>query len=232
MRILITGSRKGIGRFLAETFLQRGHVVFGCSRGESDLHHEFYQHCECDVADEASVIRLIRSIGKSHGGIDILINNAGVASMNHILSTPASTVKNLMDTNFTGTVLFCREVAKLMMRKNTNGKIINFSTVASPLNLEGEAIYASSKAAVQKFSQVAAKEFAPFGITVNCIGPTPIQTDLIKAVPKDKIDILLNSQAIKRLGLKEDVLNVIDFFLSDKSDFITGQTLYLGGIHD
>ena len=119
-----------------------------------------------------------------------------------------------------------------MMRKKTNGKIVNFSTVASPLNLEGEAIYASSKAAVQKFSQVAAKEFAPFGITVNCIGPTPIKTDLIKAVPKDKIDILLNSQAIKRLGLKEDVLNVIDFFLSDKSDFITGQTIYLGGIHD
>lgn len=232
MRILITGSRKGIGRFLAETFLQRGHVVFGCSRGESDLHHEFYQHYQCDVADEGSVIRLIRSIGKSHGGIDILINNAGIASMNHILSTPATTVKNLMDTNFTGTVLFCREVAKLMMRKKTNGKIVNFSTVASPLNLEGEAIYASSKAAVQKFSQVAAKEFAPFGITVNCIGPTPIKTDLIKAVPKDKIDILLNSQAIKRLGLKEDVLNVIDFFLSDKSDFITGQTIYLGGIHD
>ena len=232
MRVLITGSRKGIGRFLAETFLQRGYVVFGCSRGESDLEHEFYHHYQCDVADETSVIKLIRSVGKSHGGIDALINNAGIASMNHILSTPASTAKKLMDTNFIGTVLCCREVAKLMMRKKNNGKMINFSTVASPLNLEGEAIYASSKAAVQKFSQVAAKEFAPFGITVNCIGPTPIETDLIKAVPKNKIDLLLNSQAIKRLGTKDDVLNVIDFFLSDKSDFITGQTVYLGGVHD
>lgn len=232
MRILITGSRKGIGRFLAETFLARGYQVFGCSRGDSDLDHEFYQHYKCDVANEASVIKLIRSIGKSHGGIDMLINNAGIASMNHILSTPGTTITKLMDTNFRGTVLFCREVAKLMMRKKTNGKIINFSTVASPLNLEGEAIYASSKAAVQKFTQIAAKEFAPFGITVNCVGPTPIKTDLIKAVPKDKIDLLLNSQSIKRLGIKEDVLNVIDFFLSDKSDFITGQTIYLGGVHD
>jgi len=232
VRILITGSRKGIGRFLAETFLERGYQVFGCSRGDTDLEHEFYQHYKCDVTNETAVIQLIRSIGKSHGGIDMLINNAGIASMNHILSTPGSTITKLMDTNFTGTVLFCREVAKLMMRKKTDGKIINFSTVASPLNLEGEAIYASSKAAVQKFTQVAAKEFAPFGITVNCIGPTPIKTDLIKAVPKDKIDILLNSQAIKRLGLKEDVLNVIDFFLSNKSDFITGQTIYLGGVHD
>lgn len=206
--------------------------MFGCSRGESDLCHELYRHYQCDVANEASVIKLIRSIGKSHGGIDVLINNAGIASMNHILATPVNTIKNLMDTNFTGTVLFCREVAKLMMRKKNKGRIVNFSTVASPLNLEGEAIYASSKAAVQKFSQVAAKELAPFGITVNCVGPTPINTDLIKAVPKDKIDILLNSQAIKRLGIREDVLNVIDFFLSDKSDFITGQTIYLGGIHD
>ena len=232
MRILITGSRKGIGRFLAETFLERGYQVFGCSRGDTDLEHEFYQHYKCDVTNETAVIKLIRSIGKSHGGIDMLINNAGIASMNHILSTPGSTITKLMDTNFMGTVLFCREAAKLMMRKKTHGKIINFSTVASPLNLEGEAIYASSKAAVQKFTQIAAKEFAPFGITVNCIGPTPIKTDLIKAVPKDKIDLLLNSQAIKRLGLKEDVLNVIDFFLSNKSDFITGQTIYLGGVHD
>ena len=232
MRILITGSRKGIGRFLAETFLDRGYKVLGCSRGDSDLDHEFYQHYKCDVSNETEVIKMIRSIGKNHGGIDILINNAGIASMNHILSTPGSTIKKLMDTNFTGTALFCREVSKLMMRKKTKGRIINFSTVASPLNLEGEAIYASSKAAVQKFTQVAAKEFAPLNITVNCIGPTPIKTDLIKAVPKDKIDLLLNSQAIKRLGLKEDVLNVIDFFVSNKSDFITGQTIYLGGIHD
>jgi len=230
--ILITGSRKGIGRFLAETFIERGYKVLGCSRGSSDLDHESYQHYECDVSNEAEVIKMIRSIGKSHGGIDILINNAGIASMNHILSTPANSIKNLMNTNFTGTVLFCREVGKLMMRKKISGRIVNFSTVASPLNLEGEAIYASSKAAVQKFTQVAAKEFAPFNITVNCIGPTPIQTDLIKAVPKDKIDLLLNSQALKRLGMKEDVLNVIDFFLSEKSEFITGQTIYLGGVHD
>lgn len=232
MRILITGSRKGIGRYLAETFLERGYKVLGCSRGYSDLDHEFYQHYKCDVSNETEVIKMIRIIGKNHGGIDILINNAGIASMNHILSTPGTTIKKLMDTNFTGTVLFCREVSKLMMRKKTKGRIINFSTVASPLNLEGEAIYASSKAAVQKFTQIAAKEFAPFNITVNCIGPTPIKTDLIKAVPKDKIDLLLNSQAIKRLGLKEDVLNVIDFFISNKSNFITGQTIYLGGIHD
>lgn len=232
MRILITGSRKGIGRYLAEKFLERGHTVFGCSRGECNLEHHLYNHFECDVSNERAVIKLVRTISKSHGGIDVLINNAGVSSMNHILSTPGITARNLMDTNFIGTTLFCREVAKLMVRKKIRGKIINFSTVASALSLEGEAAYAASKAAVQKFSQVAAKEFAPFGITVNCIGPTPVETDLIKAIPKNKIDLLIASQAIKRLGTKQDILNVVDFFMAESSDFITAQTIYLGGVFD
>ena len=173
-----------------------------------------------------------KKVGKSHGGIDVLINNAGVASMNHILSAPGSTARRLMETNFIGTTLFCREVAKLMVRKKIRGKMINFSTVASALSLEGEAAYAASKAAVQKFSQVAAKEFAPFGITVNCIGPTPVETDLIKAIPKNKIDLLMESQAIKRLGTKQDILNVVDFFMAESSEFITAQTIYLGGVFD
>ena len=232
MRILITGSRKGIGRYLAEKFLERGHVVFGCSRSECDLTHDLYHHSECDVSDERAVIKLVRAISKSHSGIDVLINNAGAASMNHILSTPGSTARRLMETNFIGTMLFCREVAKLMVRKKIRGKMINFSTVASALSLEGEATYAASKAAVQKFSQVAAKEFAPFGITVNCIGPTPVETDLIKAVPKNKIDLLMDSQAIKRLGTKQDILNVVDFFMAESSEFITAQTIYLGGVFD
>lgn len=232
MRILITGSRKGIGRYLSEKLLERGHTVIGCSRGESDLAHELYDHFSCDVSDESSVVKMVREAGKRHGGIDVLINNAGIASMNHILSTPISSVRMLFETNIIGTTIFSREVAKLMMRRKIHGKIINFTTVASALSLEGEAIYASSKAAIQKFTQIAAKEFAPFGITVNCIGPNPIETDLIKAVPSDKINKLLESQAIKRLGKSEDVLNVIDFYIADSSNFITGQTIYLGGVHD
>jgi 3-oxoacyl-[acyl-carrier protein] reductase len=232
MRVLITGSRKGIGRFLAETFLKRGHVVIGCSRGDTDLKDDLYDHFSCDVSDELSVIKLVREVSKRHGGVDVLINNAGVASMNHILSTPGETAKKLFDTNFLGTMFFCREVAKLMMRRKIRGRMVNFSTVASPISLEGEAVYAASKAAVQKFTQIAAKEFAPLGITVNCIGPTPVETDLIRAVPTNKIDLLLESQAIKRLGYKTDILNVIDFFIDEKSEFITAQTIYLGGVHD
>ena len=140
-----------------------------------------------------------------------------------------NSLKKLFETNFLGTFLCSRQAVKLM-QKNKFGRIVNFSTVAVPLNLEGEAIYASSKCAVEQFTKIFAKEIAPFGITVNIIGPTPIQTDLIKAVPKIKIDELLNQQAIKRMGNFDDIINVVNFFIKNESNFITGQTIYLGGV--
>jgi 3-oxoacyl-[acyl-carrier protein] reductase len=135
----------------------------------------------------------------------------------------------LLDTNVVGTFLFCREAAKLM-KKNRYGRIVNFTTVAVPLKLEGEAAYVASKAAVESLTQVLAGEFADLGITVNAIGPTPVDTDLIRAVPEKKIADLVSRQAIPRQGTYADVANVVDFYLKPESDFVTGQTLYLGGI--
>ena len=116
------------------------------------------------------------------------------------------------------------------MRKSGSGRIINFTTVAVPFNLEGEAVYASSKAAVESLTKVMAKELGDFQITVNCIGPSPIQTDLIRAVPEEKIKELVSRQAIKKLAQFEDVKNVTDFFMSHQSSMISGQTIYLGGV--
>jgi 3-oxoacyl-[acyl-carrier protein] reductase len=98
------------------------------------------------------------------------------------------------------------------------------------MRLEGEAIYAASKNAVVAFTQILAREVAELGITCNVVAPTPIETDLIRAVPRDKIDRIVNSLAIRRLGRFEDVANVIDFFIRPESDFITGQTIFLGGV--
>ena len=227
--ILITGSSKGIGYNLAKYYLDKGHVVIGCSRSVTELVHENYKHFYLNVSDEKQVNDLFLKIRKQFGKLDVLINNAGMASMNHSLLTPLSTVNKLFDTNFVGTFLFSRQAVKLM-KKNNFGRIINFSTVAVPLNLEGEAIYAASKCAIEQFTKVFSKEVASMGITINTIGPTPIETDLIKAVPKIKIDELLAQQGIKRLGNFEDVINVINFYIDPKSNFITGQTIYLGGV--
>jgi 3-oxoacyl-[acyl-carrier protein] reductase len=182
-----------------------------------------------DVADEKAVQKMVSSVTKAVGCIDGLINNAGIAAMNHSFLTPLSVMEKIFATNVYGTFLFCREVGKVMA-KYKKGRIINFATVATPIKLEGESAYAASKAAVENMTQIIAKEFAPFGVTVNAVAPTPVLTDLIRYVPKDKMEALLNRQAIKRFGEMDDISNVIDFYLNEKSCFITGQVLYLGGV--
>ncbi|WP_418181145.1 SDR family NAD(P)-dependent oxidoreductase [Aliarcobacter lanthieri] len=229
--VVITGTSKGIGKAISLHYLEKGFIVIGCSRTNGTITHTNYRHFSLEITDEEAVVNMIRTIKKEFGKIDILINNAGIASMNHILTTSLNTISKLFNTNFLGTFLFTREVSKVMM-KEKNGRIINFTTVAKPLRLEGEAIYASSKAAIETFTQTASKELSPFNITVNAIGPTPLQTDLIKAVPKDKINELLNKQTIKRLATFEDIINVVDFFCDEKSSFITGQIVYLGGVNN
>jgi 3-oxoacyl-[acyl-carrier protein] reductase len=228
--MLITGTRKGIGRYLVDYYLAKGYVVAGCSRGPFDgPAPENYHHYIADVADEQAMIAMIRDVHKKLGGISVLVNNAGIASMNHLALTPLSTVQRIFSTNVFGTFIAMREVAKVMMAKKY-GRIVNFATVATPLNLEGEAAYAASKAAVESFTRVAARELASFNVTVNAVGPTPVLTDLIRTVPKQKMDALIGMQAIKRMGEHRDIANAIDFFISRESDFITGQTLFLGGI--
>ena len=227
--MLITGTRKGIGKYLVDYYLERGYLVCGCSREPADYSHERYQHFCLDVADEKGVVSMFAAIAKAHGRLDVLINNAGIASMNHLLLTPASTVNRIFQTNLMGTFLCCREAAKLMI-KSKDGRIVNFATVATPLKLEGEAAYASSKAAVVSLTEILARELGPWGLTVNAVGPTPVKTDLIRSVPKEKMDALLDRQSLKRFGEFEDIANVIDFFLKPESDFVTGQVIYLGGV--
>ena len=228
--IVITGTRKGIGKEMAKHYLAEGWQVVGCSRGEGSIEHAHYQHFALDVSDEDAVVAMARTIKTSHGKVDALLNNAGIASMNHALLTPASTVTRILQTNVVGTFLFCREMAKLM-RLTENGRIVNFTTVAHPLNLEGEAIYAASKAAVESLTRILARELAELKITVNAIGPTPVETDLIRGVAQEKMDALLARQALNRMGEVRDVINAVDFYLREESDFITGQVLYLGGIN-
>lgn len=227
---LITGTSKGIGHFLANYYLADNNIVFGCSRGISSISHPNYIHFQMNVTDESACKDFFREIRKRTGRLDVLINNAGIASMNHFVLTPVDTINKVLQTNILGPYIFSREAAKLM-KKEGGGDIINFSTVAVPLRLKGEAIYASSKAAIVNLTQIMSKELADWGIRVNAVGPTPIYTDLIKAVPKEKIDELISQQAIKRLGEFTDVVNVIDFFINPKSSFITGQVIYLGGVH-
>ena len=227
--ILITGARKGIGRYLAEHYAGQGHSVIGCSRGESDFHHVGYRHFCLDVVDEPRVKELFAHIRKTHGRLDVLINNAGIASMNLAMTTPVGMVRSILDTNVVGTFLFSREAAKIM-RKAGYGRIVNFSTIAVPLKLEGESVYAASKAAVVALTEVMANEFASYGITVNALGPPPVDTDLVRSIPPENLKKrILDRLAIPRFADFEEIRHSVDFFMNPLSGMITGQTLYYGG---
>jgi 3-oxoacyl-[acyl-carrier protein] reductase len=227
--VLVSGTSRGIGHALVEHYAGQGCQVIGCSRSPFEGESQNYRHYCLDVADESAVKDMFVQIRKNERRLDVLINNAGIASMNHSLLTPMTTVKKIIETNFIGTFLLCREAARLMQSRRY-GRIANFATVAVPLKLEGEAVYAASKAAVICLTQILAREFAEFGITVNAVGPTPVKTDLIRGVSPEKLDVLISRQAIKRYGEMRDVIRVIDFFIDPASDFVTGQVIYLGGI--
>jgi 3-oxoacyl-[acyl-carrier protein] reductase len=202
--------------------------VVGCSRSAESWEAPGFQHITADVTVEKDVAALFREIGRTYGRLDAAINNAAQASMNHLFLTPLTTVDRIMNTNVGGTFLVSREAAKLM-RKRKAGRIVNFTSAVVPLRLAGEAAYIASKAAVTSLSQVLARELAEFGITVNVVGPSMTDTDMIRGVPKPKIEHALGMLPLHSMTTFEDIANVIDFFLKPESSGVSGQVIYLGG---
>lgn len=227
-RVLITGASRGIGAHLARHYLNQGDIVIGCARGPASLTSEAYSHLELDVTDEPAVRTAFRDLRQRFGGLDVLINNAGIASMNPVALTPFETAREVVSTSFLGTFLLTHAALRLLRSSNA-GRIVNFTTVAVPMRLEGEAVYAAAKSAVETFTRIVAREAAPFGITCNAVGPGPVKTGLTAHVGQERIDRLLARQAIPRWAEFSDIANVVDFFLRPESAMVTGQVVYLGG---
>nr|QLK00719.1 SDR family oxidoreductase [Micromonospora carbonacea] len=232
MIIMITGTRTGIGRALAEHFLESGHQVVGCSRRPATIDHPNYRHHQLDLADAGQIRTMFRNVRGEHSHLDALINNAGTSTMNHFMTTPDEVSRRLFDINFFAVLNCCREAVKLLRKTcGATASILNVSTVAVPWALDGHLAYSASKSAVEQLVRVMSKELAPFGIRVNGIGLPPVPTVLTRSVPQRKIDELVARQAIQRICTMPDIVGPVEFLIGQQSAFVTGETIFLGGVN-
>lgn len=230
MIILLTGTRKGIGKEAALYFLEQGHVVIGCSRGEGTIEHEQYAHFSLDLNDASAVRRMIKHVRLAHGQLDVLINNAGEASMAPFQLTPPETAQGVFDTNVFGLMNVTREAVKLMQKNAGSGAIVNISTVAAHWAIPGQAIYAASKAAVEQLTRTLSKELSSFGIRINNLVLPLYRSSLTRTLPQELRQKMIERQTIDRPCLFTDLIGPLEFLVSSQSAFVTGETLCLGGV--
>ncbi|NDA79156.1 MAG: SDR family oxidoreductase [Acidimicrobiia bacterium] len=222
---LITGTSHGLGRALAERLLADGWIVHGFARGEQTLTHDRFHNHVVDVTDEAAVRAAVAAVASS-GRIDLLVNNAGGAALNAFLLTPGSVAESLMRVNYLGTFHCLQAVGKVMVRQR-GGLVVNVTTVAVPLSLEGEAAYVASKAAVEALTKVAAKELAPQGVRVVALGLGPVETRLTRGVPHASL-AKINAAIGRPQGTT--LAQAVDFILSriHDAELKSGGVEYLG----
>jgi 3-oxoacyl-[acyl-carrier protein] reductase len=224
--ILVTGASRGIGLAISNRLLERGEEVLGVSRTATNTEFEIRL---LDITDFRAIKNLSDEIRLSGKKVTAVINAAGIASMNLALMANPLTSVNLVHVNFLGTVYSCQAFAPLLVR-NGGGTIINFSTIAATLHLEGESIYAATKAAVENYSKTFAKELSEFNVRVNCIAPGPIQTDLLRGVTEDQINRIVKAQILAKQFEKDDVVDLVDLLLDHKAKSLTGQVFHVGGV--
>ena len=225
-KVIVTGCSSGIGYYLAENIIKSGHKVIGLARNEPKEKYNFIFE-KCDVRSLNSVKSFFSKV-KKDTDIYGLLNVAGVAAMNLLVTTPEETINNIINTNLTGTIYCTKEIIPCFVKSKT-GRIINFSSFAVKIGLQGESVYVASKAGVEGFTRSIARELAPFNVTVNCISPGPIKTKLTNKVPSSYIDKVIQQQIINKQCTKEDVLKSVKLILNPESDKITGENFVIGG---
>ncbi len=227
---LVTGSRRGVGRLITEHLLQHGAKVAGFARGEATFEHPNYVHFQVDVSDPASVQKGFAALKKVTEVIHIVVNNAAVLTSQYAMIMPPAAAQAMINTNLLGTFMVSREASK-MMRKSKWGRIINIGSMAASLEPIGDSVYAACKAGVSTLANVMARELAPLNVTCNTLGVSGIQSDMLAQLPKDKIAAVVAGLPLPRFAEPDDILNVLDFFASDRSSYITAQTVFLGGVN-
>ena len=227
---LVTGSRRGVGKLIADHFLEQGASVVGFAKGTSTIYHAAYHHVQVDLADAVAIGPAFASLRQSATTIDIVVNNAAVLTSQYAMIMPPGAAQAMVNVNLLAPFLVSREAAK-MMRKTKWGRIINIGSMAASLEPIGDSMYAATKAGLSTLTNVMAKEFGSMNVTCNTLAITAIDTDMLSQVPRDKIEAIIAGLPIPRFAKPDDILNIIDFFASERSSYITAQTIFMGGVN-
>lgn len=236
--VLITGASGGIGQAAARLFAQNGYQVaagycHGADRAQAlcaALRKEGFsaEPFYADVSSEVDVREMFRSIAQTFGGVDVLVNNAGIAGQKLFTDITDAEFEQIFAVNVGGVFHCCREAIPYMVRRQC-GKIINISSVWGVSGASCEVHYSASKAAVIGLTKALAKELGPSRICVNCVAPGVIDTPMNACFDEQTMHTLTEDTPLMRLGTPEDVAQAIFFLASAAADFITGQVLCTDG---
>ena len=232
-KILITGATGGIGHCLIEKFYELGSVVLATGTNQiklDKLKSEFknINIKQFKLDEHLKIEEFIDSCHLELGGLDVLINNAGITLDNLSIRLADENWKKVIDINLTSTFLMCKHAIKKML-KNKRGKIINITSIVAHTGNLGQANYAASKAGIIGFSKSLAIEYEKKKININCISPGFIKTEMTDKINQEFKKILIAKIPSGDLGNGQDVANCAVFLASDMSDYITGETIHVNG---
>jgi len=230
--VFITGVSRGIGLEIAKCFLNDGYFVIGTSRSNFNLGEaldsDHCLHIPLDVTDRDQVKNCMEQIKTQEKIPNVLINNAGITKDQLFLRMKDEDWDEVINSNLTGVFNITKLFIKSMV-KDRSGKIINISSVAGLMGNPGQVNYSSSKAGLGGFTRSLAKEVAARNITVNCIAPGFIETDMTNHFKSDELDIILKTIPANKMGNPQDIANLALFLASSSGDYITGQTISVDG---
>jgi 3-oxoacyl-[acyl-carrier protein] reductase len=231
---IVTGASRGIGSDIAKALTESGAYVVGTATsqaGANKINESLQDKGEgrvLDVNDAEDIVELIDSVNKTHNGIHVLVNNAGITKDNLLIRMKDEEWDDVLNTNLRGSFKICKSSIKIMM-KQRYGRIINISSVVAKSGNPGQTNYAASKAGIIGFTKSLAKEVASRNITVNCIAPGFIATDMTDELSDDIQSSLMSGIPLQRFGKMREISNAVVFLASEGGSYITGETFNING---